>query len=129
MLPARERTSVTEAELNRMKELFHEAMVAGAFGISADKSLEDRPEDGSFLPSHVASEDEYMALAEVLGEFGVGHIGWTIGVGYALEEHKAQHSLLTRMMRASGRPLHVVLGRADVDRDWASRAQAEGLPF
>ena len=129
MLPARERTSVTEAELNRMKELFHEAMVAGAFGISADKSLEDRPEDGSFLPSHVASEDEYMALAEVLGEFGVGHIGWTIGVGYALEEHKAQHSLLTRMMRASGRPLHVVLGRADVDRDWASRAQAEGLPL
>ncbi len=129
MLPARERTSVTEAELNQMKELFHEAMTAGAFGISADKALEDRPEDGSFLPSHVASEEEYMGMAEVLSEFGVGHIGWTIGVGYALEEHKVQHSLLTRMMRTSGRPLHVVIGRADVDRAWASQLQAEGLPL
>ena len=78
MIPARERTSVTEAELNQMKQITYEAMKAGAFGISADKNLEDRPEDGSWLPSHVASEEEYLALAEVLGQFGVGHIGWTI---------------------------------------------------
>ena len=66
MIPARQRTSVTEAELNRMKQLFHEGMEAGAFGFSADKSLEDRPEDGTFLPSHVASDEEFLALAEVL---------------------------------------------------------------
>ena len=55
MRAARERTSVTEAELNEMKRLLHEAMKAGAFGFSADKNLEDRTEDGSALPSHVAS--------------------------------------------------------------------------
>ena len=91
MLPARERTSVTEAELNRMKELFHEAMVAGAFGISSDKSLEDRPEDGGFLPSHVASDEEFIALAEVLGEFGVGHLGWTSGP-HTFGDRREQHA-------------------------------------
>ena len=40
-------TSVTEGELAQMKQLFHEAMKAGAFGISADKNMEDRPEDGA----------------------------------------------------------------------------------
>ena len=71
MMPARERTSVTDAELNQMKQITYEAMKAGSFGISADKNLEDRPEDGSWLPSHVASEAEYLGLAEVIGQFGV----------------------------------------------------------
>ena len=75
MIPARERTSVTQSELSTMKRLFYEAMQAGAFGVSADKNVEDRTEDGGFLPSHVASEREFMAMAEVLAEFGVGHLG------------------------------------------------------
>ena len=75
MMPARERTSVTEAELNQMKQLLREAMKAGAFGFSLNKNMEDRPEDGGFLPSHVASDEEFYALAQVLGEFGVGHVG------------------------------------------------------
>jgi N-acyl-D-aspartate/D-glutamate deacylase len=47
MRAARERTSVTAAELDEMKRLLREAMQAGAFGFSADKNLEDRTEDGS----------------------------------------------------------------------------------
>ncbi len=127
MMPARERTSVTEAELNRMKRLFYEAMKAGAFGFSADKSMEDRPEDGGFLPSHVASNDEFLGLAEVMGEFGVGHLGWTIGVGHTAEACREQEALLTRMMKANGRPLHVILGD-DAGSSWLKSARAEGLP-
>ena len=89
MLPARERTSVTETELNTMKQITYDAMKAGAFGISADKNMEDRPEDGSWLPSHVASPEEYLALAEVMGQFGVGHIGWTIGISDDRAEQRA----------------------------------------
>ena len=127
MMPARERTSVTEAELDRMKQLFHEAMNAGAFGISANKNLEDRPEDGGWLPSHVASDQEFVELAEVLGQFGVGHIGWSIGVGHTPAFHKDQHELLTQMMKSSGRPLHVGLGD-DAGLSWLESARAEGLP-
>ena len=72
MRDARERTSVTEAELNQMRQIFHDAMAAGAFGFTSNYNFEDRPEDGSWLPSHMASDEEYIALAEVMSEFGVG---------------------------------------------------------
>ena len=124
MIPARERTSVTEAELNRMKELFYEGMKAGAFGFSADKNQEDRPEDGSWLPSHVASSEEFLGLAEVLGQFGVGHIGWTIGISDDKEEQRA---MLTEMMKISGRPLHVIPGD-DEGFEWVQSSRAQGLP-
>ena len=125
MIPARERTSVTEAELNQMKQIFYEGMKAGAFGISADKNMEDRPEDGSFLPSHVASNEEYLALADIMSQFGVGHIGWTVGFGHSADERRAQYDLLTQMVRTSGRPLHV--GAADDAGPWLDSTHAEGL--
>jgi hypothetical protein len=43
------------------------------------KTLLNRPDDGRFIPSQVASNEEYLGLAEVLSEFGVGSIGWTRG--------------------------------------------------
>ncbi len=104
MMESRKRTSVTDKELNQMKELFYEAMKAGSFGFSADQNLEDRPEDGGWLPSHVASYEEFRALAEILGEFGVGHIGWTVGLS---ENRDEQRVLLEQMMELSGRPAHI----------------------
>ena len=101
MIPARERTSVTEGELNQMKQILFEAMQAGAFGLSADKNLEDRPEDGSWLPSHVASREEFLALSQVLSQFGVGHLGWTIGIS---DDQAGQRDMLAEMVRMSGRP-------------------------
>ncbi len=62
-----------------MQEIQREAMRAGAFGWSAMKTLANRPDDGRFIPSQVASNEEFLALARVLNEFGVGHIGWTRG--------------------------------------------------
>ena len=131
MLPARERTSVTDSELNQMKQIFHEAMEAGAFGFSANKSIEDRPEDGTYLPSHVASREEFLELAEVLGEFGTGHIGWTIGFSEdaVTMSQEQQHGMLAQMMVLSGRPLHVVLGFGnDEGFSWLRSARAQGLP-
>ena len=124
MIPARERTSVTPGELDQMKQIVFESMKAGAFGISADKNMEDRPEDGSWLPSHVASKEEFMALAQVLGQFGVGHIGWTIGIS---DDRADQRAMLAEMVRMSGRPLHVVLGD-DEGFEWLKEVRAEGLP-
>ncbi len=125
MIPARERTSVTEAELNQMKQILHDSMKAGAFGISADKNLEDRPEDGSWLPSHVASNEEFLALAQVMSEFGVGQIGWTIGIS---DNRPEQRDMLAEMVRMSGRPLHVVLGDQE-GYEWLKEMRAEGLPI
>jgi N-acyl-D-aspartate/D-glutamate deacylase len=125
MIEARERTSVTEAELNQMKQILFDSMKAGAFGISADKNLEDRPEDGSWLPSHVASKEEFLALSQVMAQFGVGHIGWTIGIS---DDRPAQRDMLEEMVRMSGRPLHVILGDEEGYK-WLAEKRAEGLPI
>jgi len=125
MREARERTTVTEAELNQMKQILHDSMKAGAFGFSADKNLEDRTEDGSALPSHVASQEEFLALSEVLQDFGVGHLGWTIGISNSATE---QQMLLSEMMRRSGRPLHVAVGDDEQGYAWAQDAREAGLP-
>ena len=76
---SRQRTSMTETELEEMKALFRLAMDAGAWGFSGHKSLEDRAGDGGYLPTHLGSNEEYLALAEILGEYGIGHIFWTRG--------------------------------------------------
>ena len=128
MLPARERTSVTDAELNQMKQMFHEAMEAGAFGFSFNKNYEDRPEDGGSLPSHVASEEEFLALSEVLGEFGVGHMGLTLGLGLNQEERGSVLDLTANMMRVSGRPFSL-LNANDDGADWVDACRREGLPL
>ena len=129
MIPARERTSVTEAELSRMQQLFYEAMKAGALGFSLNKNMEDHPEDGSSLPSHVASKEEFLGLAEVMAEFGVGHIGLSLGVGLTSEEHKEGRELCRRMMRASGRPVQLIDNQLEEDPTWVEAAHEEGLPI
>ena len=128
MLPARERTSVTDAELNRMKQLFYEGMQAGGFGFALDKNMEDRPEDGGFLPSHVASDEEFFALAEVLGELGRGHMGGTLGLGYTPEQRDGVRRMLTEVMRISGRPFQLLdTDTSSAFKEWRASCRAEGL--
>ena len=126
MMEARERTQVTEAELNRMKQIFYEAMKAGAFGFSGNKDVNDRPEDGGFLPSHVASNEEYLALADVLGEFGVGCLGWTMG---GMQDTQEAQWLLAEMIRRSGRPLTAGANSTEEGLAWLAECRAEGLPL
>jgi len=76
---SRQRVHATEAETRQMQAIVHEAMKTGAFGWSSMKTLINRPDDGRFIPSQVASNEEYLALAQVLSDFGVGSIGWTRG--------------------------------------------------
>ena len=76
---AKESLIAAENELNLMKSILHDSMKAGAFGWSAARTLLNRPDDGGFIPSQVASNEECLALAQVLAQFGVGHIGWTRG--------------------------------------------------
>ena len=141
---SRDRVYATDKETNQMKAIFHEAMTAGAFGWSAMKTLINRPDDGRFIPSQVASNEEFLALAEVLAEFGVGSIGWTRGAAErplpegepdllggadapvgSLQfdpvegdaKGKGREDFLIQMCLASGRPLQ-----------WAGVAQSDAAP-
>ncbi len=68
-----------DEHIKKMQAIFDESMRAGAFGWSAMKTLANRPDDGRFIPSQVASNEEFLALAQVLSQYGVGSIGWTRG--------------------------------------------------
>ena len=127
MMAARERTFVTESELNRMKELFHEGMSAGAFGFSLDKNNEDGTEDGGYLPSMMASNEEFLALAEVMRDFGRGHAGVTLGFGLTEEERSGVRRLVKDTMRISGRPFHVLDIQQNEDPGWIQGCRDDGL--
>jgi len=76
---SRERVNATDDEISQMQTIIHDSMKAGAFGWSSMKTLLNRPDDGRFIPSQVASNKEYLAMAEVMADFGIGSIGWTRG--------------------------------------------------
>ncbi|PKB72771.1 MAG: hypothetical protein BZY75_05340 [SAR202 cluster bacterium Io17-Chloro-G7] len=76
---SRERVNATDKETKQMQAIVRESMEAGAFGWSSMKTLLNRPDDGRFIPSQVASNEEYLALAETMADFGIGSIGWTRG--------------------------------------------------
>ena len=125
MGPSRERNSVSEAELNQMKQLFYEGMKAGAFGIAGNQSLEDRNEEGGPLPSHVASEEEWLGLAEVLSEFGIGHMAWSTHQ----ENPQGARQLVTNLLETSGRPMHISMADSPERFTWTEACRAEGLPL
>ena len=127
MAASRERRSVTQAELDQMKQLFYEGMEAGAFGIAGNRSGEDHPEDGGYLPSHVASDEEWLAMAEVMSHFNVGHMGWDIGNVPVFNDRDEQHELLAQMLKVSGRPLQLILGNS-LSFNWLESMQAQGFP-
>src|SRR5712691_1012430 len=101
----------------------------GALGFSRDKNMEDRTEDGSPLPSMVASDEEFLALAEVLGAFGVGHMGLTLGFGLTPAQRQAARQLVAQMLRISGRPFHLLDVQQGEAPDWERRCRGEGLPL
>ena len=133
---SRERVNATEKETKQMQAIVRESMEAGAFGWSSMKTLLNRPDDGRFIPSQVASNEEYLALAEAMAEFGIGSIGWTRGQaerplppgepdlmgGAGIEANAAtglqfdpvegdvrgegRDNFLIQMAKASGRPLN-----------------------
>jgi N-acyl-D-amino-acid deacylase len=101
---ALEREQVTGRELEQLAGALREAMEAGAFGFSIDKLWENRMADGRLLPDHVASNEEVMALADVVAGFGVGHLSWTRGPS----ERSGGDAFLRELAARSGRPLNLV---------------------
>jgi len=129
---ATSRERVTPAEQTALLALFREAIAAGAFGFSVDKFWENRMEDGRLLPDHVASNAEFLALADALGEFGVGHVSWTRGPS----EKGNGDAFLRELARRSGRPLNLQGVAASAGRegayrpmlDYVEQSQRMGLP-
>jgi N-acyl-D-aspartate/D-glutamate deacylase len=90
----------TPAEVEAMKQLVRQGMEDGALGLSFSFSTGHYDPQGNKIPSCFAEEPELVALAEVLGDMGVGILQTASG-----KEAEDRSGILTRLCEATGRPM------------------------
>ena len=93
------REVATQDETKEMQRILHEAMEAGALGLSVSRNQTHLDPRGERIPSVWASEEELFALGDVLRELGTG----TIQGGGGRQELKDQ--VMSRLSEATGRTL------------------------
>ncbi len=66
----------TEDEINTMKDLLSECINDGGLGFSTTRAFTHNDGNGNPVPSRVATEDEVLALCEVVGNFEGTTLEW-----------------------------------------------------
>jgi N-acyl-D-amino-acid deacylase len=97
--------AATADEIAQMKQLLREALAAGAIGFSTNQNRRHMREDGRPIPSRLATDEEILELAGVLGELNRGSVQisrGTLGIGRPVEEDV---NLFHRLAENSGRPV------------------------
>ncbi|MGW8374460.1 D-aminoacylase [Streptomyces sp. ODS28] len=95
----------TEAQMNEMLRLFHEAMEAGAWGLSTTQSSTHSDGDGKPVASRHAKPEELLALSRAVAE----HEGTQLEaiVAGCLDQFADEEiDLFVDMSAAAGRPLN-----------------------
>jgi N-acyl-D-aspartate/D-glutamate deacylase len=90
--------AATADEIAAMRQVVHDAMQAGALGLSISRNRGHYDPQGVHIPAIWAEEEEIFALADVLGELGTGVI--QSGGGRAAE---LKNRLMSRLAEATGR--------------------------
>jgi N-acyl-D-aspartate/D-glutamate deacylase len=115
----------TPRERDEMGRLLHEALLAGALGLSTSRTVKHRSRDGRPTPSLSADEAELLALARAMRRAGRGVLEVNSDFG------PGEFDVLEAAARASGRPLSLLLIQVDrapslwretLDRIHAARA-------
>lgn len=126
------REDATPQDIQAMKHLAREAVLAGAMGFSTSRTLNHRTSDGQPTPTLTASQDELMGIAMGLAEAGRGVLQFVSD----FNDPQKEAALLRGLVEASGRPLSVSLAQSDVAPEgWRlllgaiEAAAAEGLPI
>ncbi len=92
----------TSDQIAQMKNILREALNAGGFGFSGTFSMANRDYDGGYLPTQVASREEFLEMAMVLRDYNRGSIEWTMG--RALQGLRLD--FLLELAKTSGRPVN-----------------------
>lgn len=89
--------AATPEELARMVAVFRDAMAAGALGLGSSTFENHNGAGGVPVPSRLATDEEFLAFARVIGEFGTGCTVITCG-------ERTTVDVLERLAVESGRP-------------------------
>jgi N-acyl-D-aspartate/D-glutamate deacylase len=97
--------AATPGEIEQMKHILREGLAAGAIGFSTNQNRRHMREDGRPIPSRLATDEEILDLAGVLGEVNRGSVQisrGTLGIARPAEE---DIDLFRRLAERSGRPV------------------------
>lgn len=96
--------AATPDEIERMKKILKESVLAGAIGFSTNRNPVHMRSDGKPVASRLASDEEILGLAGVLGELNRGSVQISVGTpGVSVPSEKAV-GLFDRLA-AAGRPV------------------------
>jgi N-acyl-D-aspartate/D-glutamate deacylase len=104
----------TPEQIDQMKAIIREGIKAGAIGLSFERNIRHVDLEGRVTPCNVASSEELLAVSEALGEVGAGSIQFN-----AYDRMEMEEGLLSKMSRASGRPLITTFGGGDFEEKMA----------
>ncbi|MBI3328140.1 MAG: amidohydrolase family protein [Nitrospinae bacterium] len=93
-----QRRAATEDELKAMQRIVHDAMTAGALGLSVSRNRGHFDPQGVLIPALWAHEEEIFGLGDVLRELGTGVI--QSGGG---RDAELKNRLMSRLSEATGR--------------------------
>ena len=129
-----ERAATTE-EIDGMKKILKESVLAGAIGFSTNRNPVHMRTDGRPIASRLAGDEELLGLAGVLGELNRGSIQISIGtLGIAVPPKKGVD--LFERLASAGRPViwQAIAHRWDQPDQWrellnlAQESLATGVP-
>ncbi len=100
-------TTATQAEIDAMRALLHEALKAGAAGLSTGRSDNHRTSEGKDTPAANASAKELTGLAQAFAglQHGVVQVVSDYNLLQGPGQFDAEFDLVEALARASGRPL------------------------
>ncbi len=123
-------------EIERMRQIVHDGVAAGALGVSTTRILAHRTSKGESVPGTFADEAEMLALASALKDLGTGVFEVVPrGMdGEVSEEAHAELAWMGRVAEQTGRPVvfSLVQTHTEFDRfrtlmDSAAEMQARGI--
>ena len=99
------REPATAADIAEMSRLTGEAVRAGAFGFTTSRTNAHKTTQGEMVPGRFAEIDELTGIGSGLGAAGAG----TFGMNSDFEDEKAEFAWITRLGKATGRPVWFLL--------------------
>ena len=94
----------SELEIAAMAKLLGDSLEAGGMGFSTTTSRTHNDVNGDPVPSRFASNEEFLALAKVVGEYEGTYLEMVSDVGSKFSEENVER--MTDMSLAAGRPLN-----------------------
>ncbi len=112
--------AATASEVERMKDILREGIRSGAIGFSTNQNPVHMRADARPISSRLATDDEILELASVLGEINRGSIQisrGTLGVAVSVEQGV---DFFRRLAARSGRPViwQAIAHRWDRPDEW-----------